>query len=221
MEDRDDLARRVCDSVQRGAGAWGVHIISVLIEDVQITADMQKHLSVQTTAERAAVAKLIETEAAAKAKVIAADADAVVKAKLVLADAEAGARAKAITAEVDAVVKAKLMLAEAEASAQVKAIAAEADAAARTKLTMAEAEAAAKAKSILARGAAEAKLIESEADVRAVEFVRAATQHLDLQAVLQLRELDALKNMAAQAGTKTVFVPVHTQKNDAMPAILH
>ncbi|KAL9935890.1 hypothetical protein V8E36_005467 [Tilletia maclaganii] len=55
---------------------------------------------------------------------------------------------------------------------------------------------------------AEAKLILAKAEVEAAKLMREAADQLSTDAAIQIRQLDALQQMAKQADTKVIFVPM-------------
>ncbi|CAO1639156.1 unnamed protein product [Sympodiomycopsis kandeliae] len=59
----------------------------------------------------------------------------------------------------------------------------------------------------------QAKVIAARAEVDAAKLMRQAADVLSSKPALQLRELEALQNMAKSAGSKVIFVPMNLQSN--------
>lgn len=60
-----------------------------------------------------------------------------------------------------------------------------------------------------AKRVGEAKVIAARAEVDSAHLFREAADILSSEAAIQIRQLDALQNMARQSGSKVIFVPMN------------
>jgi hypothetical protein len=156
-----------------------------------------RHSPNQTDAAAEAARIQAEADAAAEAARIQAEADAAAEAARIQAEADAAAEAARIQAEADAAAEAARIQAEADAAAEAARIQAEADAAAEAARIQAEADAAAEAARIQAEAdaAAEAARIQAEADAAA----EAARIQAEADAAAEAARIQAEADAAAEA----------------------
>lgn len=67
---------------------------------------------------------------------------------------------------------------------------------------------------------AQAKVIDARGDVEAAKLLREAADTLNTPAALQIRHLETLKAMAANPGTKVIFVPMGSDNLTSMAAAI-
>lgn len=67
---RDKLASEIEAYMNTHIGDWGINIGNVIIKDIKLSEDMQRHLSAKATAEREAAAKVIDAQGDVDAAVL-------------------------------------------------------------------------------------------------------------------------------------------------------
>lgn len=60
LQHRDILANQIRQYMDEHIGDWGIEVCSIVIKDIKLSEDMQRHMSARATAERDAGAKVIE-----------------------------------------------------------------------------------------------------------------------------------------------------------------
>jgi regulator of protease activity HflC (stomatin/prohibitin superfamily) len=62
LQHRDQLAAEIKKYIAEHTLDWGISVSSIVIKDIKLSQDMQRHLSAKATAEREAAAKVIEAK---------------------------------------------------------------------------------------------------------------------------------------------------------------
>lgn len=62
LQHRDRLANEIKKYIAEHIGDWGIEVCSIVIKDIMLSEDMQRHLSAKATAEREAAAKVIDAK---------------------------------------------------------------------------------------------------------------------------------------------------------------